>query len=419
MNNDDFGRVAISIEQAHALIRAHIKSIQQSELIGIDRALGRVLHQAVTAPVHHPPTDNAAMDGYALRFADVATLPCQLDVIGQVLAGRPFNGEIGAGQAVCIMTGAVLPQGADTVVAEEQTTALAPVAAADPSRVSIAAIRAKGQHIRRQGEDIEKGQTVLPAGHRLTPGCIAALATIGVAEVKVVRQIKVGIVSTGDELQPLGTTLAFGQIYDCNRHALAALLHDSRFAVRQMPALKDDKTLMQAQLQKMATQVDMILTTGGVSVGAVDFIKDCIAQLGEVIFWKVNIKPGRPVMFGKISQTPIMGLPGNPVSAMLTYRVFADLALQQLIGQRPGKALRLSALLQSDLQKSPGRVEFQRGMMYYDGHGQMCVKSTGPQSSGMISSMARANCFIVLGHDEGNKSAGQMVTIEPLSLALI
>lgn len=404
----DFDPAAITLHQAEQVILQVTATVKETEVVAIREALGRVLRRDTVSLVDNPPNDNSAMDGYGVRVSDCESSPVQLTVVGKSFAGSPFVGEVGQGEAVRIMTGAKIPVGVDAVVMQEQTDY-----DAETQTVSIKAAVKRGQNIRLQGEDITAGQAVLKAGTRLTPACIGVLATMGVTEVEVSRKINVAVLSTGDELQSVGTALKDGNIYDSNRYSLHALLNDPRFHVIEKGVLNDEQSVIEQTFLDVAHYADMVITTGGVSVGEADWIKDCVTTTGELIFWKAAIKPGRPITFGRVGKALFFGLPGNPVSVMITFEKFAYLALQQLAGQRIERPLRLSAKLLSPLKKRPGRTEFQRGVLSYNDQGELCVQSTGDQGSGILSSMASANALIVLDSNEVGKAAGESVTVEP------
>lgn len=404
----DFDPAAITIAQAEQVILQVTQTVTETEVVDIRSALGRVVRRDVLSLVDNPPNDNSAMDGYGVRLEDCKNETTTLRVVGQSFAGSPFNGEIGQGEAVRIMTGAKIPLGVDAVVMQEQTNFKSAT-----QSVTINATVQRGQNIRLQGEDITTGQAVIKAGARLTPACIGVLATMGVTEVEVSRKINVAVLSTGDELQSVGSALKDGNIYDSNRYSLHALLNDPRFNIIEKGVLKDEQAIIEQTFLDLANYADVVITTGGVSVGEADWIKDCVAKTGELIFWKAAIKPGRPITFGRLGKALFFGLPGNPVSVMITFEKFAYLALQQLAGQRIERPLKLSAKLLSPIRKRPGRTEFQRGVVSYDESGHLCVQSTGDQGSGILSSMVSANALIVLDIDDSSKVAGQTVTVEP------
>lgn len=418
MINCDFDPSAITIEQAQQVILQTTQTLTETELVPIRQALGRVLRRDAISNVDNPPNDNSAMDGYGVRTVDCLAAhdskkenKTKLKVIGKSFAGKPFEGEVGEGEAVRIMTGAKIPVGVDAVVMQEQTDF-----DEQNGTVILEAPVTLGQNIRLQGEDITVGQAVIKVGTRLTAAHIGVLATMGIAEVEVTRKINVAILSTGDELQSVGTALAEGNIYDSNRYSLHALLNDPRFHVIEKGVLNDEQAVIEQTFLETANYADVVITTGGVSVGEADWIKDCVKNTGELIFWKAAIKPGRPITFGKVGKALFFGLPGNPVSVMITFAKFTDWALQKLSGQEIEKPLQLSAKLTTSLRKRAGRTEFQRGIMSYDDKDELVVTTTGNQGSGVLSSMAAANCLIILSTDETSKSIGDKVTVEPFSI---
>lgn len=404
----DFDPAAITIEQAQQVIQQTAQRVAETEVVDIRSALGRVLRRDAVSTVDNPPNDNSAMDGYAVRVADCQDENVTLSVVGKSFAGSPFDGKVKAGEAVRIMTGAKIPAGVDAVVMQEQT-----LFDAEKQQVTFTVAVKKGQNIREQGEDITTGQAVIKAGTRLTPACIGVLATMGLAEVEVSRQINVAVLSTGDELQSVGSALKEGNIYDSNRYSLHALLNDPRFNIIEKGVLNDEQAVIEKAFIDTANYADVVITTGGVSVGEADWIKDCVKKTGELIFWKAAIKPGRPITFGKVGNALFFGLPGNPVSVMITFAKFTDIALQTLCGQQLEQPLQLAAKLTTNIKKRPGRTEFQRGILSYNVNGELSVTTTGDQGSGILSSMAAANCLIILGSDEAAKSAGETVTVEP------
>ncbi|MGY0398583.1 MAG: molybdopterin molybdotransferase MoeA [Ostreibacterium sp.] len=406
----DIDADAISIEQAHHLILQTAKTVLETEMVTIRAALGRVLRRDAVSLVDNPPNDNSAMDGYGVCIADCENDGATLTVIGKSFAGNPFDGEVGRGEAIRIMTGAKIPVGVDAVVMQEQTDFDEVT-----QTVTLKTAVKKGQNIRLQGEDITVGQTVITAGTCLSPACIGVLATMGLSEVEVSRKINVAVLSTGDELQSVGTTLKAGNIYDSNRYALQALLNNPRFNIIEKGVLNDKRETLEKSFLDIANYVDMVITTGGVSVGEADWVKDCIRRVGKLIFWKVSIKPGRPVTFGSVGNALFFGLPGNPVSVMVTFAKLTEVALQKLAGQRIEQPLRLEARLTSPIKKRRGRSEFQRAMMSYNEVGKLCVTVTGDQGSGILSSMVEGNCLVVLGSDEGSKAVGEVVRVEPFS----
>lgn len=409
----DFDPSAITIKEAEEIIQQYSEAVLETEVINIRQALGRVLRKDVISTLNNPPFDNSAMDGYAVKHEDTQTTPITLKVVGNSFAGHPYQGQsLQNGQAIRIMTGATVPAGADTIIMQEQTCRL------NEDEVRIDQASKLGQNLRRCGEDIKVGQVVLSAGTYLTSACIGVLASMGAFEVCVSRKIRVGTLSTGDELQSIGTVLKPGNIYDSNRYSLSGLLTQPAVDVVEKGVIEDEKESIEAAILELSTSCDMILTTGGVSVGEADWIKHIIDEQGQLYFWKVAIKPGRPLAFARINKALFFGLPGNPVSVMITFKKFADIALQKLAGQAVKEPLRLSVTSQSKIRKRPGRAEFQRGILSRNEQGELVVKSTGDQGSGILSSMSQANCLIVLDTDETGVEIGEQVSVEPFALKI-
>jgi len=384
-----------------------VRPVAGWESVAVRSALGRVLYRDVVAPFDVPAHDNSAMDGYALRHADLdAAADTRLAVVGTALAGAAFSGVVGPGQAVRIMTGAVMPRGADTVVMQE-------AAKADGDDVLVAPGVKPGQHLRRAGEDLAKGKAALAAGKRLTPADLGLLASLGYAEVTVRRRPRIAFFSTGDELASIGRPLAPGEVYDSNRYTLYGALTRLGVEILDMGVVRDEPAAMEAAFREAAAQADAILTTGGVSVGDADYVKDMVARLGEVHFWKIDIKPGRPMAFGQVQSTWLFGLPGNPVAVMVTYLQIVQDALLKLMGVDPlpmRPTFRLPCA--SAIKKLAGRREFPRGQLF-QADGQWQVRVSGNQGSGVLRSMSEADCFIVLPEDSGNVSVGDLVEVQP------
>ncbi|MEE1953384.1 molybdopterin molybdotransferase MoeA [Aeromonas sp. 75A] len=381
-----------------------------SEQLPLPEALGRVLACDIASPLAVPPFDNSSMDGYAVRLGDLAS-GTPLIMAGKAFAGQPYQGEWPAGHCVRIMTGAPVPPGTDAVVMQEETLA-------DGDRITFLAQPEPGQNIRRAGSDIGKGACVLPAGTRLTPREIPLLASLGVATVAVRRPLKVAIFSTGDELKPVGTPLAHGDIYDSNRYGVRAMLARLGCDCLDLGIIPDDPAQLRAAFIRADAEADVLITTGGVSVGEADFTKQLLDELGEIGFWKLAIKPGKPFAFGRLPHTWFFGLPGNPVSAMVTFDQLVQPALAKLAGQRFERPLQLQAIAAEPLKKSPGRLDFQRGIMSQGPKG-LEVRSTGSQDSAVFSSLSRANCYIVLERERGRVAAGETVTVEPFGGLLL
>ena len=330
---DDYDHESLSCEVALQRLLAAITPLQDSERVNLRAALGRVLRHAISAPVAVPAHTNSAMDGYAINASDIPTQGLnQLRVIGVALAGKPFNGTLGAREAVRIMTGAVVPEGADTIVLQEQASETA-------GEVTIDARHRRGQHVRLAGEDLAVGSTVLAAGRRLSPADLGLIASLGIGEVTVIRRVRVAFFSTGDELRSLGEPLGRGDIYDSNRYTLFGMLAELGVDAVDLGVVGDNPAALSAAFSSAAEMADVVITSGGVSVGEADYTKAVLGELGEVRFWKVAMKPGRPLAFGRLGRASFFGLPGNPVSVMVTFYLFVQPALEKLMGTTPRTAL--------------------------------------------------------------------------------
>jgi molybdopterin molybdotransferase len=368
-----------------------------------------VLAAPIISPLDVPAYINSAMDGYAVRYADLASQgDSGLQVIGTALAGAPFTSQVGPGTAVRIMTGAVVPEDADCVVMQEHTEAAG-------DRVRIAPGQKSGQNIRQAGEDLRTGAPVLEPGRLLTPADLGVIASLGIGEVTVRRRLRVAFFSTGDELRSIGEPLQVGQIYDSNRYTLYGMLTRLGVEPLDMGVVRDRQDELTAAFREAADTADAVITSGGVSVGEADFVKDILHALGEVNFWKIAMKPGRPLAFGRIGKALFFGLPGNPVSVMVTFYEFVQSALQRLMGQSQPAIVGVPVPCTTRLKKRPGRVEYQRGILERQPDGSLRVQGTGDQGSGILSTMSRANCFIVLPEASGNVEAGTLVEVQPFA----
>jgi len=408
---DDYDPNSMPVAKARELITGYLSPVTAIERVHVRNALGRVLSEEVVSPLSVPGHDNSAMDGYAVRFADLNPAgETVLRRVGESFAGRPWPGAIGVGECVRIFTGGVMPQGADSVVMQERTRE-------DEAGVVIApgAIGKAGTNRRFAGEDLKEGQRVFGAGQRLGPSELGMIASLGIGEVGVYRRLRVAFFSTGDELKSIGTPLSPGEVYDSNRYTLHAMLTRLGCEVIDMGVVADVPAALERAFASAAAAADVVITSGGVSVGEADYVRALLDKLGEVLFWKIAMKPGRPLAYGRIGSAHFFGLPGNPVSVMVTFYQFVRDALLLLQGQRqiqpvPTFKVRLSAAI----RKAPGRTEFQRGILSPDGAGGWTVRSTGDQGSGILSSMSQANCFIVLDSDTGNVAAGESVDVQLL-----
>ncbi len=406
---DDYDPDSMPVAKAREYIRDHLTPVQAKECLPLRNALGRVLATDIISPHNVPNHDNSAMDGYAFNADDLQPSgPTTLRIAGTAVAGKAYVGKIEPGECVRIMTGAVMPVNCDSVVMQEQ------VQQTGEYMLFGAGVR-RGQNVRHAGEDLKTGQTVLPAGHLLRPADLGLVASLGVGEVKVFRRLRVAFFSTGDELTSIGQTLESGQVYDSNRYTLYGMLARMGVDIIDLGVVRDDPQLLEQALQEAASCADVILSSGGVSVGDADYMKQLLSDLGQVVFWKIAMKPGRPLAFGKVGNAHYFGLPGNPVAVMVTFYQFVREALLILMGQpNPAPLPTLQTLCVEPLKKAPGRVEFQRGTLFPDHDGLWRVRPIGNQGSGVLRSMSEANCFIVLAEACGNLPAGEMVQVQLL-----
>ena len=382
------------------------------EDIDVKESFGRVLAKAVVAPMDVPSHTNSAMDGYAL---DSASIPlhgeAQLEVAGTAWAGKPFQAAVGRGQAVQIFTGAILPEGTDTVVIQEHVSA-------SDSQLLIDSEVIAGKNVRQAGEDLALGQIVLPAGRKLEAADVGVLASLGIANVEVFRRLKVAYFTTGDELVSLSEQtsedpLPAGMLYDSNRHTLACMLQSMGVEAIDMGIVRDNEQETRDALEAAAKVADVIVTSGGVSAGDADFVTRAFHDLGSVQFWKLAMRPGRPLAFGKVGEAAFFGLPGNPVAVMVTFLEFVKPAIRYLSGMNDVEPVTLPAISESTLRKSAGRVEYQRGLFRVDNSGTLLVASTGKQGAGRLSSMSNANCLIVIDAETDGVKPGDKVGVQP------
>ncbi|MCU7994210.1 molybdopterin-binding protein [Shewanella glacialipiscicola] len=400
-------------DQAIPLLLEQVSPVSDTEVVLLPHALGRVLAEDLASCIDLPPFDNSSMDGYALRFADLNTQTNQtsLQLIGSSFAGHGFQGEAKPNTCVRIMTGAPLPVGYDTVQMQEE-------AEVDGEIVHIRHPKAQGANVRCRGEELTQGTKVLNAGIQIGAAELGVLATIGASQVRVYRQLKVAFFSTGDELRPVGSELAPGQIYDSNRYSIQGLLKRANVEWLDLGVIADDPEAIRQAFRHAASQADMVLTSGGVSVGEADFTKQVLDEEGQITFWKLAIKPGKPFAMGKIGKAVFCGLPGNPVSSMVTFYKLVWPILQKMQGLTPVAPLMLNATLSTPIRKSPGRVEYQRGILSRNAQDELEVAITGSQGSGMLTSMSLANCFVLLEQFQGDTAVGTQVTVEPFNSVL-
>jgi molybdopterin molybdotransferase len=401
---DGYDPDALRVDKAREAILACLAPTKKTETVAVRKALGRILAQEIVPKINVPAHDNSAMDGYAVRFSDLQQ-NSPLRESGTALAGKPFSGKLAAGECVRIMTGAVMPAGADTVVIQE-------VVKKDGERVTIPPGQKQAQNVRYAGEDLKVGVAVLKSGKFLTPADIGLIASLGIGKVKVKRRLRVALFATGDELASIGRKLKAGEVYDSNRYTLYGMLSRLGVEIIDMGVVRDDPKKLEKAFRKASRVSDVVITTGGVSVGEADFVKQLMAKLGEVLFWKIAMRPGRPMAFGKIGSAFLFGLPGNPVAVMVTFYQFVRDALIHLSGRRDAPLPLLKAAAAEDLRKVPGRTEYQRGILFKEGN-DWRVRTTGQQGSGVLRSMSEANCFIVLEHERGTVKAGEPVQVQP------
>jgi len=405
----DYDPNSMPVEKAREHIRAFLSPVTAVERLNIRAALGRILAEDVISPVNVPQHDNSAMDGYAIRFSDLnADAESKLKIIGTSFAGKPFQGTVGRGQAVRIMTGAVIPAGTDTVIQQEKAKAAG-------DYVAVMPVPKKGTNTRSAGEDLRAGEPALKRGHPVQPAEIGMMASLGIGEVAVYRKLRVAFFSTGDELVAIGQPLGPGQIYDSNRYTIYGLLVRLGCEVLDMGVIRDTPRDVEHAFREAAEVADVVITSGGVSVGEADYVKQILDRLGEVLFWKIAMKPGRPLAYGRIGNAHFFGLPGNPVAVMVTFYQFVRDALLHLQGRTTSTPLPTQKVVcTSPIKKAPGRTEFQRGILSQDAEGRWSVRTTGDQGSGILSSMSQANCFIILPTEQGNTPAGATVDVQLL-----
>ncbi len=395
----------LAFEKARERILWSIQPISCIESVELHSALGRILAHDIVSPINVPTAANSAMDGYAVAAESTAPQTAMAQ-IGTAHAGHPFAGKVGPGECVRIMTGAWLPAGTDAVVMQEN-------ADTDGEYVWFQHAPSVGENIRPAGDDICRNSQVLATGRHLRAADIGVLATMGTTEVTVVRRPQVAFFSTGDELRPPGAQLSPGQLFDSNGPMLGALLAEAGVECVDLGHVSDDPDSLAKALEKGANRADAIVSTGGVSVGDADYIREVLETKGSVDFWRVAIKPGKPLAFGKVGGAVFFGLPGNPVSAAVTFMQLVRPALAKLAGGRPAASQRHHRKLETGFNRKPGRTEFMRGQQFTGNDGEPWVRAFGHQGSGVLSSMSAADCFVVLEADSVGASTGSQVTVEP------
>ena len=428
---------ALKAADVNAFLDRLVEPVTATEELPLFNALGRVLARDVVSPISVPPHDNSAMDGYAFAGAQLAKgQPLTLRVVGTALAGKAWAGTVAAGECVKIMTGAIMPTGLDTVVPQEFTTS------DGGEHITIAAdVLQLGDNRRFKGEDLMEGGVALARGELLTPAALGLVASLGLPTVTVVRRLRVAYFSTGDEILSLGEAPREGAVYDSNRYTVFGLLTRMGVEVIDLGVVRDEPALLEAAFRQAAQQADAIITSGGVSVGEADHTRTMMKKLGDVAFWRIAMRPGRPMAVGRIAgagfeektastaqpSSPdsyqnnsdsqsgagavLFGLPGNPVAVMVTFLAFVRPALLRMMGSTRTAPPLLRAISTEAMRKKPGRTEYQRGLVTTAPDGTLQVCTTGNQGSGVLSSMVQANGLIVLHHGQGNVAVGDMVDV--------
>jgi len=407
---DIFEQGLMPVKQALKQILAATPTLAEYQLINIEYAKGRTLAQAIVAPFNVPRHNNSAVDGYGCHATDIPVDGiATLTIVDIAYAGKPCVTPIESGQCVRIMTGAIIPENLDVVIMQEHVEVTDNI-------ISIDHRHQQGQNIRLAGEDIQQHETILQPGQFITPADIGLLASLGFAEIKVRRKLKIAIASTGNEVISIGDTHSRQKIYDSNRYILYAALQRPDIEIINLGILEDEPEALLKQFKQSSLYADIIISSGGVSVGDADYTKTALKQSGNVDFWKIAIKPGRPLAFGTIGQSLFFGLPGNPVAVMVTFYQFVLPAIEQMLGIK-NKAINPQMQLKTteNIRKKPGRTEVVRGIMHQDDAGVWQVKTTGKQGSGILRSMSLANAFIILEHERSSVKAGEMVTVQPFS----
>ncbi|HKQ66765.1 MAG TPA: gephyrin-like molybdotransferase Glp [Methylomirabilota bacterium] len=394
----------ISVQDGQNQILRQLAEPTPPEVVAVTRARERVLAEDLLAPFDVPPSDNSAVDGYAVASDDVpASRTRELDVLAEIAAGAVFDGAVASGQAVRIMTGAPMPRGADTVYPQE-------VVERRGDRLVVGPI-GKGANVRNRGEDIRAGTVAIERGTVLRPQELGLVTSLGHWQVLVHRRPRVALLSTGDEVVEPGTPRKPGQIYDANRFTLRGSIEQCGGEVIDLGIVADVRDELRARLLEAASIGDMVVTSGGVSVGVLDLVKDVLGEIGAIDFWQVAMQPGRPLAFGRIGSAHFFGLPGNPVASMLAFMLFVRPAIHKLAGRRRLFPDSAEATAIEAMTKKKGRREFKRGIVQWK-NGRWEARTTGPQGSGILSSMAAGNCLIVLEEERGDVMVGETVLVE-------
>ncbi len=398
----------LTVSDVQQRIINNTKAVEGIEHVDLRQALNRILAKDVTATFNTPPCDNSGMDGYAFLSQDIkGSDPLTLRIVGQSFAGHPYQGKVASGEAIRIMTGAQVPSDVDTVVMQEHTET------PDEQTLKITTVPKAFANVRKEGDDLTTGQTFLKQGKKISPTDLAFLATQGIAEVQVTRKLRVAFFSTGDELRSIGESLGEGDIYDSNRYSLYGLLKNLDVELIDMGVIPDDREAIEAAFISASNIADAVITSGGVSVGEADFVKETLEKVGQINFWKIAMKPGKPLAFGTIGKSLFFGLPGNPVAVIATFYQFVQPALKRMKGQSIVLPLMIQAKTTELIKKRPGRTDFQRGILEQSESGELTVKNAGMQASHVLTAMSQANCFMVIPAQSGSIEAGQMVDVQP------
>ena len=406
-----FDPQALSVDKAQEFIQHLVTALSPiaKEELPLMQALGRIVAEDIVSPINVPAHDNSAMDGFAFDGAQLSSSPLKLRVVGTALAGKAWQGSVLTGECVKVMTGAVMPLGLNTVIAQElttiNTTGIETIVEIPAGLLQI------GDNRRKAGEDLQRGLPALTAGSTLTPAALGLVASLGIVKVKVYRQLRVAYFSTGNEVLSLGDAMREGAVYDSNRYTVFGLLSRIGCEVIDMGVVRDDPALLEQAFSKASENADVIITSGGVSVGEADFTKAMMKKLGDVAFWKIAMRPGRPMAVGRLANCILFGLPGNPVAVMVTFLAFVKPALLQMMGGSPSTTPYLRAKSAVALRKKPGRTEYQRGFVRALPDGTLQVEAAGNQGSGVLRSMVEANGLIVLHHHQSNVAAGDEVDV--------
>lgn len=398
----------LSVEQAQDTILQTVHTVTTTERVSLRQSQGRILVKDIQARLDVPAHRNSAMDGYAFHHADTE-MHNTLDIAGHSLAGHPFEGTLKKGQCVRIMTGAVMPEGTDTVVMQEHITK-------ENDSITMQRIPELGANVRHPGEDLRSNEIILSAGRKLNAADLGLLASQGISEVDVIQRPRIAFFSTGDELKGIGESLQAGDVYDSNRYTLFGMLSKLDVDILDMGVISDQPEAVEQAFSRASQVADMVVTSGGVSVGDADYVTDTLRKIGTVDFWKIAVKPGKPLAFGRLNERCLFfGLPGNPVSVMATFLLFTRPAILKLRGDAITALSEHPAICDTPIYKSPGRKDYQRGIYRIDEQGQWHVSTTGGQGSHMLHSMSTANCFIALPRLSGSLDAGAEVTIIPFT----